>query len=457
MNKLTEHMPGHGHGHGANHGAEPVAEVIVHDPVDPRPEIQPVIFGGDIGVYALARAFHEQYGVNSIVISGEVPGPIANSKILTNVRVDDSHNENQLIQAALTVAQRVGKGKKLIILGNSDWLVRTIVRARAHLEAAGYVVPFLSEELLDAVSDKATFAELAQEVGMAVPETVVVDFSNADSPDWVAPPVPFQYPIIAKAASSADYQEVEFPEKVKVFEIANPEDLAALWTALRKAGYKGRFVAQEMIPGDDTQMRSITAYVDSDGDVTLLAGAHVLVEEHTPNGLGNPAAMITGDQGEMFDQAVAFLKKNNYRGFANFDVKVDPRDGKGKFFEVNPRIGRNNYYVTAAGANVSQFVVGDAIDHVKVPPQRVSKEVLYSVLPTGLLLHYVLDPQLRAKVTALSKHHGEIHPLAYWSHDGGLHRREYVALAKLNERRKFHRWYPEPTSTGLNATHVEEH
>jgi len=427
-----------------------------HIPATPRPEIQPVIFGGDIGVYALARAFHEQYGVNSIVISGEVPGPIANSKIIQNYRVEDSHNENQLIQAALTVAKRFGKGKQLIILGNSDWLVRTIVRAREHLEAAGYVVPFLSEELLDAVSDKATFAELAQEVGMAVPKTVVVDFRNGDSPDWVAPEVPFAYPVIAKAASSADYQEVEFPEKVKVFEIDSAEDLAGLWKALRKAGYKGRFVVQEMIPGDDTQMRSITAYVDADGDVTLLAGAHVLVEEHTPNGLGNPAAMITGDLGDMFDQAVRFLQHNNYRGFANFDVKVDPRDGKGKFFEVNPRIGRNNYYVTAAGANVAQFVVGDAIDHAKVPPQRVSKEILYSVLPTGLLLHYIVDPTLKSKVTALAKHHGEIHPLAYWSHDGGLHRREYVALAKLNERRKFHRWYPDPTDTGLVGTKVKE-
>ena len=420
--------------------------------VTPRPEIQPVIFGGDIGVYALARAFHEQYGVESIVISGEIPGPIANSHIIHNVRVHDSHNENQLLQAALTVAKRAGAGKKLLILGNSDWLVRTIVRGRRHLEDAGYIVPFLNEELLDAVSDKATFAQLAQQAGLAVPKTVVVDFKDADSPDWQAPAIDLGWPMIAKAASSADYQNVEFDGKMKVFEIGTPEELAELWGKLRAAGFRGRFVAQEMIPGDDTQVRSITAYVDADGVVTLLAGAQVLLEEHTPNGLGNPAAMITGDLGTMFDQAVAFLKMTNYRGFANFDVKVDPRDGVGKFFEVNPRIGRNNYYVTAAGANVAQFVVGDAIDGAQVAPQRVANEILYSVLPTSLLLKYIREPQLRAKVTALAKHPGSVHPLAYWKADGGPRRRLYVAEAEVNQRRKFAKWYPAVTDTGFTHT-----
>ena len=47
----------------------------------------------------------------------------------------------------------------------------------------------------------------------------------------------------------------------------------------------------------------------------------------------------------MLAQARTFLAATGYRGFANFDVKVDPRTGVFRFFEVNPRIGRNNYYI----------------------------------------------------------------------------------------------------------------
>jgi D-aspartate ligase len=157
--------------------------------------------------------------------------------------------------------------------------------------------------------------------------------------------------------------------------------------------------------------------------------------------------MITYRDDPMLEQARTFLASTGYRGFANFDVKVDPRDGRFAFFEVNPRIGRNNYYVTAAGANVARVVVADHVDGEGLEPVRVTREVLYSVLPTGLLLHYVLDPALRAKVESLAR--TQVHPLAYWAADGGAKRRAYVATAKLNQRRKFRRWYPNPTQTGF--------
>ncbi|MFE7408556.1 hypothetical protein [Isoptericola sp. NPDC057559] len=417
---------------------------------EPRPELAPVILGGDIGVYALGRAFHELYGVTSTVISGLVPGPIADSRILRTVQVEDSHDERGLVDAALEVAAETlaaDPGRRLLLLANSDWLVRTVVRHRGELEGAGYVVPFLDEELLDDISDKATFAELAEKVGIAVPRTIVQDFAGADDPSWRPVPVDVGWPLIAKAASSADYQDVEFPGKRKVFEIGTQAELDDLWRRLRDAGFRGRFVAQELVPGDDTQMRSITAYVDGRGVATLMAGAHVLLEEHTPNGLGNPAAMITGDLGAMFDQARAFLAATGYRGFANFDIKVDPRDGRFAFFEVNPRIGRNNYYVTAAGANVARFVVADHVDGVALEPVVVSREVLYSILPTSLLLRYVREDGLRAKVRRLAP--DTAHPLAYWAADGGAKRRAYVAAAKVNQVRKFRQWYPEPTGTGF--------
>lgn len=409
-------------------------------------DLQPVMLGADIGVYGLARAFHEQYGVRSIVVSGAALGPVAHSRILDNVLVADGHDPRQLVDALLRIA-RTHTGSRLVLLANSDWLVRVVVQHRAELEPS-YVVPFLSEDLLDRISDKATFAEIATELGIAVPYTVVQDFADADAPDWAPAPVDIAYPLIAKAASSADYQDVEFAGKQKVFEIRSADELAALWVSLRDAGFRGRFVVQEMIPGDDTQMRSITAYVDSRGVITLLCSAHVLLEEHTPSGLGNPAAMVVAREDAMLEQARTFLRGVGYIGFANFDVKVDPRDGSFRFFEVNPRIGRNNYYVTAAGANVARFLVEDRVAGREVEPVVVDTAVLYSILPHRLLLNYVLDPALAARVRGLIRARRVAHPLRY-RRDAGVRRRWYAFAAGVNQVRKFRRHYPKVTGTGF--------
>lgn len=418
-------------------------------PEVPLPDLPllPVILGADIGVYALARAFHEEYGVRSIVVSGAALGPVARSSIIDNVLLGPDASPVDMVDRLVQLAQE-HPGRRLVLLANSDWLVRVVVRHRARLEPH-YVVPFLSEELLDRIADKATFAEICAGLDIDVPRTIVQDFAGAGESGWRPAPVDIAYPLIAKAASSADYQDVHFAGKKKVFEIADEAELAALWVSLAAAGFRGRFVVQDLVPGDDTQMRSITAYVDSRGEITLLCSAHVLLEEHTPSGLGNPAAMITQRIEPMLEQARRFLRSTGYVGFANFDVKVDPRDGTYRFFEVNPRIGRNNYYLTAAGANPMRFLVQDRVEGRAVAPVVVEKQILYSILPPRLLLRYVLDPALHERVRALVRAGAVAHPLRYYPVDGSIARRAYVHAAMLNQVRKFRRYYPTATQTGF--------
>ena len=407
---------------------------------------QPVILGADIGVYALARSFHEQYGVRSVVVSLTVTGPVADSTIIENVVLGAGATREQMVEALRVVAEGCD-GAQLLLLANTDWLVRFLVENREQLEE-WYTVPFLGAELLGQLADKARFSELCEELGISTPTTVVQDFAAAGTPEWFATPVDLGFPVIAKAANSADYERLSFEGKKKVYQVDDQAGLEELYATLARVGFRGRFVVQEMIPGDDTEMRSITCYVDTRGVVTLSCCAHVLLEEHTPSGLGNPAAMITGRWDAMLEQAHRLLTSTGYVGFANFDVKMDPRDGSAQFFEVNPRIGRNNYYVTAAGANPVRFLVEDRVDGTSVEPVVVEREVLYSIVPHRLLRRYVLDPALRAKVDDLVRRRATSHPLRYRA-ETRWRRRLYVAAAALNQVRKFRRYYPEVTRTGL--------
>lgn len=409
-------------------------------------EVDLVLLGGDIGIYALARAFHEQYGITSTVVTRKVAGPVADSSILETVELGAAASEEDMIAALLRVgrekAARPG-GVRPVLLANADFLVALLA---AHREELGelYHLPLLDDDVLEAVADKATFSQMCAEIGVATPRTVVLDFEGGTAPE--VPELELGWPLVAKASRSSAYNAVSFPGKRKVFEIQDRAELLDLVERLAAAGYEDRFVVQEMIPGDDTSMLSVTAYVDTRGRVTLLGGAQVLLEEHTPGALGNPAAMFTTELPEVFEQSMRFLQHSGYRGYANFDVKIDPRDGIGKFFEVNPRIGRNNYYMTAAGANVALPVVADLVEDREQARLMPSQEVLYSIVPWRLLRRYIIDPDLRERVQEI-RGRRTVHPLAYEVE--GARRRLYVLAAKVNQVKKFLQHYPRPSADGF--------
>lgn len=415
-------------------------------PFAATPEVDLVLLGGDIGIYALARAFHERYGTVSTVVTRRVAGPVADSAILTAVELGANASEDDMVEALLKVgrdkAARPGATRP-ILLANADFLVALIASRREDL-GEFYHLPLLSDEVLAAVADKATFSQLCTEIDVPTPRTVVLDFSDGTAP--AVPELDLGWPLVAKAARSSAYNAVSFPGKRKVFEIEDRHQLTDLVQRLTTAGYRDRFVLQEMIPGDDTSMLSVTAYVDTEGEVTLLGGAQVLLEEHTPGALGNPAAMITTDLPDVFEQSVRFLQHSGYRGYANFDVKIDPRDGIAKFFEVNPRIGRNNYYMTAAGANVAEPAVADLVEQRRLDRVVPCEEILYSIVPWALLRRYIIDPDLRARVQEIRRHK-TVNPLAYEVE--GSKRRAYVVAAKLNQVKKFLQHYPRPSADGF--------
>src|SRR5699024_9486497 len=232
--------------------------------------------------------------------------------------------EDDMIRALVKVgtdkASRPG-GARPILLANADFLVALLAAHRERL-SAWFHLPLLDDDVLEAVADKATFSTLCAEIDVPTPRTVVLDFAGGTAPD--VPELDLGWPLVTKASRSSAYNAVSSPGKRKVFEIADRAQLVALVEKLTDAGYRDRFVVQEMIPGDDTAMLSVTAYVDTRGEVTLLGGAQVLLEEHTPGALGNPAAMFTTDLPDVLDQSVRFLEHTGYRGYANFDVKIDP-------------------------------------------------------------------------------------------------------------------------------------
>lgn len=414
-------------------------------PEGTTPEFDVVLVGNDIGTYAYARAFHERYGVRPTLVTRVLVGAVRDSSLVDYALVpEDAGREGVLAELERLGRRGKERGRPTLLLCNADSWV-TFFTEHAEELKQWFEVAILDREILDLVADKIAFDDICRDLDIPTPRTLIADFRDADDLDWDPGEFDLPFPVVAKAALSAEYELLQFPGKEKVFKVDTPQQLTEILHRVRDAGFRDRFAIQELIPGDDTTVRSITAYVDSAGEVTLIASAQVLLQEHTPLLVGNPAAMITTPYPEMMEQASRLLRKVGYHGYANFDVKVDPRDGVAKFFEVNPRVGRNNYYVTAAGANIAQFVVADLIEKRRMEPVVVTRQVIYSILPLFLVRKY-LNREQRNLLARVKRTGGVHHPLG---NRDSLRRTLYRHLSGVKQVPKFRRYYPKQSETGF--------
>ncbi|WP_234998814.1 carboxylate--amine ligase [Demequina sp. NBRC 110057] len=416
--------------------------------------------GGDIGVYAFLRAAHERFGWTVKVMS-RVETTFMKKSTLAEWLHEPRMDDPEALLARLDAVAAEHPDHELVLFTNLDWTVRVIAQHRDRLSPRWHV-PLCDLEAFDRVSSKTAFAELCDTVGIRTPITIPVGFTPEQHAAGAVTPAEalarieqlgLELPLIGKPSASADWYEVDFPGKQKIHHLTSLDEVATVLGHLEARDYPSEFLLQELVPGDETHMRSLTAYRSSAGEVTLLAGGQVLLEEHTPGTLGIPAAILTGLDSEAFDAAHRFLDAAGYTGFANFDYKVSSRTGEKVFFEVNPRIGRNNYYVTASGVNVAEVMARDLLpDHVQTPatsgPAIPNQPTLYSVVPWPMLRRYLPDEDLRATVDAARKARGAAHPLKYAA-DASLARRAYVAALDARLVGKFLQHYPRPTETGF--------
>src|SRR5699024_5473311 len=91
----------------APHGFATVVQVPSPDAVPagravPR-SVRPMLVGGDIGAYATARAFHEAYGVGSVVLAGVQVGAVAHSRVVDLRIHSDLDDPEQLVHVLLEV------------------------------------------------------------------------------------------------------------------------------------------------------------------------------------------------------------------------------------------------------------------------------------------------------------------------------------------------------------------
>ncbi len=394
------------------------------------PDFIPVLLGSDMNVYGMARSFHEAYGIKSVAVGKGMLGATMHSRIVSVEAVEPNLEDDQVfVDTLLKFAQRY-PGKTLLLVPCGDNYIKLLVRNQDKLRGA-YRFECIDEPLLMRLSIKESFYQVCEEHGFAFPKTTTCSFENHKGIE-----LPFDFPVIIKPSNSVAYWNCRFPHKKKVFVAQNREEFDAILDAIYGSSYKDHLILQEFIPGDDSGMRVMNCYCGRDRKVKLIALGHTLLEEHSPEGIGSYAAIISSRDDALSEQMKNFLEGIGYIGFANFDMKYDPRDGKYKLFEMNLRQGRSSFFVTAAGYNLAKWLVDDVLLQKEMPLTIADNRVLWSIIPKDVIFHYVKDESLKAEAKRLIREGKYVQSMRY---SADTFRKRFVQfhLSQINYRKKY--------------------
>ena len=397
-------------------------------------DLLPVLLGSDANVYGMARSFYMEYGVTSLAIGKGALAATANSKLVKMAVVEPNLEDDAVFVRTLTDFAKAHTGKTLVLVSCGDNYTGLMARARAALEPY-YKFACPTPELVAELDTKEFFYQACERHGLSYPRTFGCTNENYKTVE-----LPFPFPCIIKASNSVAYWNCKFPHKKKVFVAYNKEEFDAITAAIYSSSYQDNLVLQEYIPGDDNCMRVLNCYSGLDHKVKLMALGRPLLEEQTPEGIGNYAAIINVRDDELMEKMRAFLEDVGWEGFSNFDMKYDVRDGQYKMFEMNPRQGRSSFFVTASGYNLAKWLVDDVVLHKPAELTIADTQSLWMIAPAGILRRYLKDKDLLAQAEALIRAGKASHQL-FCKEDFSLKRGIWYIKNQLNNYRKYKRYF----------------
>jgi D-aspartate ligase len=246
-------------------------------------------------------------------------------------------------------------GRAMPLFATHDEGLNTVARHLAELDGA-VLAPFPTWNTLSLVQAKRTQLERAEAAGVDVPAT--------------------RYPGSAKEARSAG-EELGFPLLVKpsdpiafkqryrrqAFRCGSAEELE---TAYARAEPYAPMV-QELVPGGDDTLYTVGSYLARDGrPLGVFCGRKL---RQTPPGIGTCRVGEAVWVDEVVDAALRLLRAFDYHGLSQVEFKRDPRDGKYRLMEINPRLWQWHGLASACGVDLPRIAYQDLLGDAPQPAE----------------------------------------------------------------------------------------
>lgn len=142
------------------------------------------------------------------------------------------------------------------------------------------------------------------------------------------------------------------------------------------------YVFQEYIPQTDIQYEC-AMFIDDNNEVKT---ACVFSKNRWfPVNGGSSTCNVTVERNDIIASCSKLLKIIKWRGAADIDLIQDPRDGKAKIMEINPRVSGSVKIVFSSGINIAEQIIQLATDKPVSNYLEYKKDVRLRCIHTDLL------------------------------------------------------------------------
>jgi predicted ATP-grasp superfamily ATP-dependent carboligase len=246
----------------------------------------------------------------------------------------DSEDEG-FVERLLSLADRFPGA---VLIPTTDGAVKDIARAKDTLEPH-FVVDCPAWEVAERFIDKRYTYEIAEQLGIATPRTLVPERES----DLNAYAAQVEFPCLVKPRQSHLWS-ARLGGKMTV--VDSTAEMREGYARARAAGLD--VVIQELIPGADDRGVNYNAYRTESG---VLADCTARKIRQGPPGFGLPRVVLSADVPTVVEPARALLDALGLDGFSCTEFKFDARDGRFKLLEVNGRHNLSSLLSIRSGVN----------------------------------------------------------------------------------------------------------
>ena len=280
--------------------------------------------GGLAIMRSLGRHGVPLYGVDA---DPNAPGMLSRYCKRRLVCAFDENRPEGFLEALLKVGEEIGRTS--ILIPTSD---ETAVFVTDHAEALSrwFIFPRNAPSLMRQLISKKGMYELVARHGVPTPFTLFPE--RIEEVEAALPRVKF--PLMLKGVYG---NRLQARNKNKMVVVHSPKELIAQYQEMDEPGFPN-LMLQEYIHGGDDQIFIFNGYFNQASDCPIgftgfkirQAPIHVGCASLGECRWNETVAKITTD----------FMKAIGYRGILDIGYRFDPRDGKYKVLDINPRVGQ---------------------------------------------------------------------------------------------------------------------